>query len=313
MTLKEKIIKIASLTLCAAVVTAGCVFGARAYKKNHIKYTVADTLEDGGGREATVILIGGQSNASGCSLNEYLERNVSEEKYAEYKSGPDNVYINHLSVENASGGFVKCVPGQGETDEMFGLELGLAEKLHELYPERTFFIIKCAWGNTDLFEKWLSPSSEGETGVLYKHFVEFVETNLEYLESKNYKINVAAMCWMQGESDSFEIANSENYGERTANLVNDLRGEFDEYNNGEGILFVDAYIAENPMYWVYDEGVNRGKAEVAASSPLNVIVETSHLITTNEPEDNPDVPHYDSMSEIELGHLFAEKIAAFIG
>ena len=67
------------------------------------------------------------------------------------------------------------------------------------------------------------------------------------------------------------------------------------------------------MYWVYDEGVNRGKAEVAASSPLNVIVETSHLITTNEPEDNPDVPHYDSMSEIELGHLFAEKIAAFIG
>jgi hypothetical protein len=32
----------------------------------------------------------------------------------------------------------------------------------------------------------------------------------------------------------------------------------------------------------------------------------------DEPVESPDIPHYDSLSEIKLGHMFAEQLAAFI-
>ena len=170
MTKKKIIILIAISVVCVLAIAAGCFFGIRAYLENRNPYTftVEDTLPDGGGKEVSVILLGGQSNASGCSLDEYLKKNVSPEKYAEYQNGYDNVYINYLSGANHSNAFVKCATLQGELAGAFGPELGLADKLHELYPDRTFFIIKCAWGGTNLFEQWLSPSSDGKTGDLYK-------------------------------------------------------------------------------------------------------------------------------------------------
>ena len=313
MTRKKKI----TVAVCAAALALVLLCGAVGVfhdQKHNIPFDVADTLPDGGGKKATVILLGGQSNASGCSLDEYLQKNVSAEKYAEYQNGYDNVYINYLSGQNVSGGFVKCATLQGEIAGGFGPELGLAERLHEMYPDRTFFIIKCAWGGTNLYSQWLSPSSDGKTGTLYKQFVTYVRTSIDYLISKNYDVRIEGMCWMQGESDSFLVESSENYGEHLNNFIKDIRKKFSKYAADDGIAFVDAYIAENPSYWVYYEGVNRGKSEVAELSDMNVVVDTiaAGLICTEEPEGNPDIPHYDSLSEIKLGHLFAEHIAGFI-
>ena len=95
-------------------------------------------------------------------------------------------------------------------------------------------------------------------------------------------------------------------------IAEDIRRKFSKYAADDGIAFVDAYIAENPAYWVYYEMVNNGKREVAERSPLNVVVDTSMLVCTGEPVENPDVPHYDSLSEIKLGHMFAEQLAAFM-
>ena len=309
----KKIIVSAIAVLCALLIALGCFFGISYYLENRIEFTVNDTLPDGNGKEAVVILLGGQSNASGCSLDEYLQKNVSAEKYAEYKNGYDNVYINYLSGANMSEGFVKCSTLQGELEGSFGPELGLAEKLNELYPEKTFFIIKCAWGGTDLFSQWLSPSSKGKTGKLYKQFVEYTKTSIEYLVSKNYDVKIEGMCWMQGESDSFLVDSSENYGEHLKNFIKDIRNKFKKYAADDGIAFIDAYIAENPSYWVYYKAVNRGKTEVASLSPLNVLVDTvsAGLTCDKEPEERPDIPHYDSLSEIKLGHLFAEHLAPF--
>ena len=53
------------------------------YDSTHV---IKDTLPDGGGKKATVILLGGQSNASGCSRDEYLKKNVTPEQYAEYEA-----------------------------------------------------------------------------------------------------------------------------------------------------------------------------------------------------------------------------------
>ena len=279
-----------------------------------IIYTVNDTLPDGKGKTVRVILLGGQSNASGCSLDEYLRLNVSDEKYQEYQAGYDNVYINYLAGANMSEAFVKCSTLQGELEGGFGPELGLAEKLNKMYPDEDFVIIKCAWGGTNLYEQWLSPSSSGKTGQLYKQFVKFVQTSIDYLEGKNYEVSIEAMCWMQGESDSFFTESAAQYGEHLKNFIADIRDEFSDYASEDGIAFIDAYIADNPMYWVYCDEVNAGKREVAKLADNNFVVDTiaEGLVCANEPTDTPDLAHYDSMSQILLGHLFAIATSQYL-
>lgn len=311
--LKNKWIIISLSVALALIVGLGIFFGIRA--KNEITFTVGDSLPDGGGRAAHVILLGGQSNASGCSHDEYLRQNVGEEKYAEYDGGYANVYINYyVSDTNVSGEFVRCKTNQGEAGNCFGPELGMAERLHNDYPDETFFIIKCAWGGTDLFEQWLSPSSRGKTGHLYKKFVAFVDANIKYLKSKNYDVKIEGMCWMQGESDSFSVEHATSYADNLTNFIKDIRRRYKRYASDDGIIFVDAYIADLPMFWVYGDLVNESKRRVADSDSKNLLIDTiSHgLDTTKEPTDQPDVPHYDSMSQIKLGNLFAAEIGKYI-
>lgn len=308
-----KLITFALIILCAVIIIF-VIFPYLNEPHDSITFPVSDTLPDGNGRAAKVILLGGQSNASGCSRDEYLQKNVSEEKYAEYQSGYDNIYINYyVSGFNKSEAFVKCGAKQGETGGYFGPELGMAEKLNELYPDETFFIIKCAWGGTNLYKQWLSPSSIGKTGDLYKQFVGFVNSSMEYLKSKNYDVKIEGMCWMQGESDSFSTKNATKYEKNLKTFIKDIRKEFSDYAADDGIAFVDAYIADNPTYWVYCDLVNESKRKVAESSDMNVLVDTlsAKLTCSEEPEEHPDLAHYDSLSEVKLGHLFIENLAEF--
>ena len=314
---KRKIIIIAVAVLVAAALLVGAYYGIsayREYKEKSIEFEIKDTLADGGGKKATVILLGGQSNAAGCSRDDYLQQNVSAEKHGEYMNGYSNVYINYfVTGTNESQGFVKCAALQGELGGYFGPELGMAEKLHQMYPDELFFIIKYTWSGSDLFSQWLSPSSEGKTGQLYKEFVKYVETSIKYLISKNYDVEIEAMCWMQGESDSFSVENGTNYEVHLANFIEDVREKFSKYAAEDGIAFIDAYIADNPAYWVYCELVNRSKQAVADMSPMNVVIDTNAhgLDCSKEPAENPDRAHYDSMSELKLGYLFAEQVARF--
>ena len=52
---------------------------AKHYKKIS-EIGLPDTIPYGFGKDATVILLAGQSNASGWSRDDYLQKNVSEEK-----------------------------------------------------------------------------------------------------------------------------------------------------------------------------------------------------------------------------------------
>lgn len=293
-----------------------CLIASTAIKdEQEIAYRIEDTLLDGGGRKAKIIILAGQSNAAGCSLDEYLRKNVSSEKYLEYSEGYDNVYINYnCSYRNMSFGFVPCKTNQGETEGYFGPELGLAEKLHNEYPDELFFILKCAWSGTDLFNQWLSPSSKGKTGVLYKSFIKFLEQNINYLKLKNYDIMIEGLCWMQGESDSFHKEFTIQYEEHLNNFIMDIRNRFGKYSSSDGIALIDALIADNPVYWVFCEQVNQSKWNVANSSSINVVIDTNAegLACKEEPTDKPDLAHYDSLSEIKLGHLFFEYLKPFL-
>ena len=310
----RKIIGLMVFIVFVAILSVTIGIGINQCKDNNIHFIINDTLENGQGKKARVILLGGQSNAAGCSHDEYLKKNVSEEKYSEYKNGYENVYINYFSTEhNQSYGFVKCATGQGDSNKLFGPELGVAEKLHELYSNEMIFIIKWAWSGSNLYEQWLSPSSNGKVGKFYKQFISYVELSLKYLISKDYDVKIEGMLWMQGESDSFSTKNATEYEFHLNNLIKDIRDYFIHYASQDGIAFIDAYISNNPILWVYCDLVNESKQKVADSSELNVVIDTNAhgLVCNSEPHGSIDYAHYDSLSEIKLGHLFAENIALF--
>ncbi|MBR2442207.1 MAG: hypothetical protein IKB20_04000 [Clostridia bacterium] len=293
--------------LCAAVLAFTCLLGG--CKSN---FEVKDTLANGKGEKVKVILLAGQSNASGCSQDAYLQQKTSPEKYAEYQAGYDNIYINYyVSGANESKAFVKCGAKQGELNGHFGPELGMAEKLNALYPNEKFFIIKYAWGGTDLFQQWLSPSSDGKTGDLYNAFIEYVKVSMRYLRRKNYDAEIVGMCWMQGESDSFSVEHGTQYEVHLTNFINDMRKDLAKY--GREIPFVDAYIADNPIYWVYCDLVNESKRKVNETVSRTALVDTiaQGLTCSEEPADNPDLAHYDSLSQLKLGNLFIEELVKF--
>ena len=309
---KKIIILISSI--CALILVVGICFGIYQCNNTSAKFTINATLPKVNGKSAKVILLAGQSNASGCSATSYLKNNVTTEKYAEYESGYENIFINFFSTGfNMSNGFVKTSPHCGDTINHFGPEVGLAETLHESYPNETFFIIKYTWSGTDLFSQWLSPSSEGKTGDLYSRFVRYVKQSMDYIISKGYNAKIEGMCWMQGESDSFSTENATNYEVNLKNFISDVRKDLRTYAASDGITFVDALIADNPVYWVYCDLVNNSKKAVAELSTNNLLIDTNEagLVCNQEPEDNPDMAHYDSLSEILLGNLFAEYVAQF--
>lgn len=315
MTKGKKILISAVAIFCALAVGVGTFLGITLQKENQVSFTVSDTLEDGQGKKATVILLGGQSNASGCSRDEYLQKHVSAEQYDQYQNGYDNVYINYFATgTNESKAFVPCGAKQGEAGGFFGPELGIAETLHQERPEELFFLIKYAWGGSSLCGNWLSPSSFGKTGNLYKAFVKYVQTSMEYLIAKGYDVAIEGMCWMQGESDSVvkPIANA--YEKSLKKLIKDLRKKFSRYAADDGIAFIDAYIADVPDLWKHYDIINAAKQAVADSSPMNVVIDTiaAGLTTRNEPEEAPDLAHYDALSELKLGHLFANRLLPFL-
>ena len=73
-------------------------------------YPLSQTLPRGEGQRIKVILLLGQSNASGSSIVSYLEENSSPEDFARYSEGYSSVLINYcIDDHNATsnGEYVK--------------------------------------------------------------------------------------------------------------------------------------------------------------------------------------------------------------
>ncbi len=265
----------------------------------HTNFTIDDNLDNVSNKTANVVILYGQSNTTGISYNECLKV-TNNELYNKALIGYDNVYINYNcdNFLNTSNGFVNVKLGQGYPN-CFGPEIGIAEELSDDFDN--VFIIKYTYSATALRNQWLK--GYHYRGSLYYSSISYTKKSLDYLISKGYSINILGICWMQGESDSF--SNESNYYQDEISLIKYYRADLKKYSNS--IKFVDAYILNNSNYWVYYERINSHKKQVEESSNLNYLVDTISigLTTSNEPFDNPDLAHYDSLSMIELGKGFA--------
>lgn len=261
----------------------------------NLDFAINDTLENGDGQHVKVVILAGQSNATGCAHTSILKDKVGDEKFAEYEAGYDNVYINYNTENgrNKSDGFVRTNPSSFDT---FGPEIGLAEALNK--TNESYFIIKYAYGGSSMQWHWRK-----DKNCLFQAMTAFVNISIQYLESKNYVPKITSFLWMQGESDATN-KRADLYYDNTMQFVSDIRSQF-----GDNIKFVDAGISDS-KYWKQYEKINNAKISFSNLSPLNVYIDTlaEGLTYHLEPQDNPDLGHYDSLSQIKLGQLFAQAI-----
>lgn len=267
-------------------------------------FKIKDTINDGNNQKAKVVFLAGQSNATGISRVDYLKENISEDKFGQYNNGFDNVYINYFcdNGRNFSEGFEKVGVDMGCEKGYFGPELGMAEILSDEYDK--VFIIKYSWSGSSLIQHWLGDNAEGVS--MYDAFSKFSLMSLNYLISKNYDIDISAMCWMQGEGDCRQYY-YDRYDKALDKFVSDMRNMFSAYDSE--IAFIDAGISDSPL-WGYYKEINTQKEAFSKIDDKNFYIDTigQNLHYNQEPTSSPDIAHYDSLSMIKLGNLFAESI-----
>lgn len=261
--------------------------------------------------EVQVVLLLGQSNAEGHTHSTYLNKTVGEEKTAEYVKGYKNVQISYACTiaDNTSlGEFTDVKLGQGHSLTQFGPEVGIAEKISEIDPQKKVYIIKYAYGGTTLVSQWRSPSSKN-AGGLYTGAVNYAMEQCRKLEDMDLYPVIKAICWMQGESDASGLSYNA-YGELEANFVSDIRQDLSYYKPADSeIGFIDAGISDCTA-WTNYLTINSAKKQLADSDPYHVYLDTiaANLRYNGEPAGAPDIYHYDSSSMITLGHMFGESL-----
>lgn len=270
------------------------------------------------GTPVDVIIMSGQSNMVGCSTYSGLVDAVGYDDYSSFEKGMDGVKIaydcwtkdgtNLYTRQNTSSSkFVNVFLGQGNSDLTFGPEIGMA-KTWNVSRKGSLFLIKYACGVANLLDDFAAPSS-GKKTTLYSGFVAYVRSELEALKKNGYDPTIKAMCWMQGEGDSYPGYYTEYY-EQTSYLAKDLREEFKDYEDEEKFAFVDGGIS-NSDTWVYYSEVNAAKKQFAATSNRNVYIDTiaNGLDKTTLQDDNA---HYKGEYMVKLGKLFAEAVEPFL-
>lgn len=274
-------------------------------------YQLAEDLPRGEGRPVKVILLLGQSNASGSSIVSYLEKNAPEEDFARYSAGYSSVLINYCIDDHnvcSEGEYVPVDLTCGAAEGFFGPEVGMADTLSAAYPDETVFILKYTMSGYSLHHHWLCA---GERGSIYNAFLTFATANLEHLTALGYHPRIGAICWMQGESDTTPFK-AERYYDNQRAFVSYLREDLAPYAEDGGIYFVDAGISDGPYCEPGYPTVNEAKRRFGEESELNLYFSTidAGLTVIHEPEGDPDWGHYDALCELELGRLFAEHVIA---
>lgn len=272
-------------------------------------YQLAKNLPHGEGQRVKVILLLGQSNASGSSIVSYLEKNSTPSDFERFSKGYASVLINYCIDDHnvcSEGEYLNVDLNCGAANGFFGPELGMADSLSAAYPDETVLILKYTMSGYSLHYHWLCG---GQRGSIYQAFLDFTTKNMKHLADLGYDARIGAICWMQGESDTTEFK-ADRYFDNQCAFVSYLREDLAPYSEEGGIYFIDAGISNGPYCEPGYPTVNEAKCRFAELSSLNIYFSTidAGLTTVNEPEGDPDWGHYDALCELELGRIFAKHV-----
>ena len=281
-------------------------------------------------RTFDVYILAGQSNADGRGLASDIPGNS-------LLSNPSGAIINYLNPSDpsdndgagdgdvSSGGFqdlgagFSVAPGEGRIGDVpnntdyFGLELSFANAIGGATGSTNdIAIIKVTRGGTNLRNDWLAPTADDSTsGFLYDALISHVSESLVALEADGSAANVEGFLWHQGESDSGNSTNIDNYPGLFTDLVDGVRDNF-----GSDIPVVLGELAPNrPGNTVEFNETLQDFVETTTLSGVS-LVSSAGLTTPGDtlvgdpiPGEDIDFTHFDAVSQIELGERFASTLA----
>ncbi len=295
------------LCVCAA----GCDKGG---EEPAVPTAVPETAVKLDDSKAKVILLAGQSNMAGATFTSDVAKDLGSDANKKYHRGFESTQIVYscgsINVDSnywntSKGRMMKVRLGQGATGTQFGPEIGIAEYFSEKYPNETIYLVKHAIGGCPIDyyledEKPLVNSFQ----LMREQFDVAVKT---IKDTTGKDVEVIAVCWSQGESESGSEAIAATYKEKLSRLAAAFREEYADYAPEGGISFIDNGISDS-SYWVAYQTINNAKKEFAEESMHNYYIDTlgAGLVV------GPDNAHYTAESEIRLGRMFAEIISQII-
>ncbi|WP_442483249.1 sialate O-acetylesterase [Aeoliella sp. SH292] len=262
-----------------------------------------------------VFLVGGQSNADG--------RGDPRQLPVELQNAQTDVAFSWTASDGHStaiydSGYGWLVPGKSRfvVDSSsgtrgFGPEVSFGQSMSEFYAARGEKVAIIKYGNsgTNLYNEW-RPNGNASTigdGEIYKAFQNRVLVGLRSINGglpdggAVTEVKLAGMIWMQGESDTG--AQSVNYETNLTTFITDVRSTFDD-----DLPFVIGQIADSlPANQDGLAAVRAAQASVAA------VVPRTAMIVTDDYGLLPDVVHYDTAGQLQMGYDFATAMQSLIG
>ena len=270
-----------------------------------------------------VFYLGGQSNMEGFGYVNELPDSLKKK----YK----NVFIyqgNPVGDNDKSGGLGKwdlLQTGHGTgfssngkintLSDRFGVELSLAKRLQELYPNQKLAFIKYARNGSSIdsigtsgFGAW-EPDFKGGKGMnQYDYFLKTVNNAMAVKDINGDGVEdvliPSGIIWMQGESDADkteQIAN--NYYSNLKRLMDLMKAAF--RNNDLPIVIgkiSDSGDDLDGKVFGFGELVQYSQEKFAATEPNAAIVRSTKSYSYS------DRYHYDNCGFIDLGKQFANAV-----
>lgn len=253
------------------------------------------------GEPIDVIILAGQSNATGCALCEDLREYVTPKDFELLKNGFSNQKIiwfkdgSDFDMDSSRESFSNVQLGQGIVKEYFGPEIGISYVFNQ--AGKKMIIVKYTSPGS-FITRFVSVSKDSSV-VLNQTLEEFLIQSLQELVNEGFSPSIKAFCWMQGEADSSWRNTAERYLKLEKGLITDVRRKF-----GKDIVFIDAKITDWNLVtpFCFQNIVNEAKINLS-DGVHNYMINSDNL---SKKED--DLAHYDSRSQFELGKRFGEMI-----
>ncbi len=253
-------------------------------------------------KQIHIILIGGQSNAVGCTDKHTLDEADRSGVYENVK-----LYQEGNFVPTTTGFILPDIHwGLGNYSEQMGIEYGIGAELNA--QETTVGLIRCAHGGTDLVHYWATefdtiPTNVEERGFCYYEFIGAVANGLRAYRDAGYKPIVKGMVWMQGESDANKTeAQALSYEDNLRKLFTKMRTAL----NMPDLKIIVGGISTEPPLAPYSDIVREKQRHYCETDENALYI------------DNTDLPigddgwHYNGNEDFQLGKRFGKAIKEFL-